>query len=411
MSTGELRADGPGETRGGRAPPLPRPVPDVAVALGAGRRSRLGAYVIYPKDAPVAGTEAVQGVVVVASFTPNAIVANQTPDPQIDGFSLQIVVHAAAPVDAQWLRHPRVARPRLGVVSALPDAGLLLRRTTPPATRTSATTSRRPGRLRSQRPGDQHELRLTITVSGVGSNLSSNAEYITVLEPPMSFEQLAPSLPYTSRCSPCTQKACPATATPGTPERVPSTGRLRPVDGHVGERAAGHCEPDPGQWHRPRCPGPQMETASSSRGSSSAPPAARSSGSFQEFLDSRRKSGPRRRDPVVLMGCRDVRSVSRRRSPGESADARASSTSTTPTTMRTAPAMTSGQGSNPENGSEALRTGQGLRGAEGDRVREVPRAAASDVVAVRSVRTGGRAPLGPADIGIAEGGLTEGRPG
>ena len=39
-------------------------------------------------------------------------------------------------------------------------------------------------------------MRLTIKVSGVGSNLSSNAEYITVLEPPMSFQQLAPNLPY-----------------------------------------------------------------------------------------------------------------------------------------------------------------------------------------------------------------------
>ena len=138
-------ADGPGETRGGRAH---RSLAEyrtslwllvLTVALG------VGAYVIYPKDAPVAGTEAVQGIAVVASFTPNAIVANQTPDPQIDGFSLQIVVHAAAPVTHSG--YVTLALPgNVGGRICAARRRRTIARTTPPATRTSATSSRRTGR-------------------------------------------------------------------------------------------------------------------------------------------------------------------------------------------------------------------------------------------------------------------------
>ena len=56
------------------------------------------AYRIYPKDAPAAPEDAVQGVAVLANFPPSAIAVSQTPDPAVNGFRLQIVLHAMRPV-------------------------------------------------------------------------------------------------------------------------------------------------------------------------------------------------------------------------------------------------------------------------------------------------------------------------
>jgi hypothetical protein len=42
---------------------------------------------------------------------------------------------------------------------------------------------------RGEPSGDRFELRQTIDVPGVGSNVSRNAEYVAVLTPPISFEQ------------------------------------------------------------------------------------------------------------------------------------------------------------------------------------------------------------------------------
>lgn len=198
MSTGELRADDAAETRGKRLRHSLSRYRTPLWLLGLALLLGLAAYVIYPKDAPVAGSDAVQGVVVFANFTPSAVVANQTPEPQVNGFSLQIVVHAAEEVGAPsgtitialpgraWGSYVRCATPAYYCVhdrAGLKDASYHL-----PQSWYNAG--------KNEPAADQYELRMTITVPDVGSNVNSNAEYVAVLTPPISFEQLASGSTY-----------------------------------------------------------------------------------------------------------------------------------------------------------------------------------------------------------------------
>jgi hypothetical protein len=198
VSTGVLRADDAAGTRGKR---LRRSLDRYRTPLwllGLALLLGLLAYVIYPKDEPVAGSDAVQGVVVFASFTPNAVVANQTPEPQVNGFSLQIVVHAAQEVGA----------PSGTITIALPGKawGSYVRCPTPAYYCTHDRAGLKDASYhlpqswfnagRNEPAADQYELRTTITVADVGSNLSRNGEYVAVLTPPISFEQLASGSTY-----------------------------------------------------------------------------------------------------------------------------------------------------------------------------------------------------------------------
>ena len=147
------------------------------------------AYVIYPKDAPVVPADAVQGVAVSANFTPNAMNVNEIPDPAVNGLTLQIVLHAASRLPHSGsvdvvLPH---GRGPMCPARGSPPAALWTR----PDSGTSRTSFRTIGRTtESTNPAaDRYELRLSITVSDVGSNLSRNNEFVSVLIPPISFQQ------------------------------------------------------------------------------------------------------------------------------------------------------------------------------------------------------------------------------
>ena len=94
MSTGEPGADGPTMGRGKRlrraVEPYRTPLWLLALAILFG----LLAYRLYPEDAPGAPEDAVQGVAILANFSPSAIAVSQTPDPAVNGFRLQIILHA-----------------------------------------------------------------------------------------------------------------------------------------------------------------------------------------------------------------------------------------------------------------------------------------------------------------------------
>jgi hypothetical protein len=149
------------------------------------------AYRIYPGDAPVGGSDAIQGVTVYATFAPNAIVVDQTPDPSVNGFKLQIVIHDSAQVEPEsgtiTIALPSMATgsyqrcPAPAFYCTHPSAGL------------KEATFHFPLRWHDAGPNvptaDRFELRLTTTVADTGSNVSRNAEYVAVLMPPISFQQ------------------------------------------------------------------------------------------------------------------------------------------------------------------------------------------------------------------------------
>jgi len=151
------------------------------------------AYAIYPETAPVIPSDAVKSVAVVADFHASALNVNQVPDPRMAGFTLQIVVHASAAPTASpgsrtgavwvqlpgsawgWKRRcppPVVTCPHVG--AGLRDASFWL----------ASRWVYDPTQLQPYR----WENTVTFTVPGVGSNVSDNDEYISVLTPPISFQ-------------------------------------------------------------------------------------------------------------------------------------------------------------------------------------------------------------------------------
>jgi len=151
------------------------------------------AYAIYPETAPVVPSDAVKGVAVVATFSASALNVNQVPDPRIDGFTLQIVVHASDAPTTSPAGHT-------GYVSVqLPGTAWGSRRRCPPP----AVVCRHDGaglkdaaywlasrwvQDPTQLPSYRWENTVTFSVPGVGSNVSDNDEYISVLTPPISFQ-------------------------------------------------------------------------------------------------------------------------------------------------------------------------------------------------------------------------------
>ena len=140
MSTEEPGADGPTMGRGKRLrramQPYRTPLWLLALAIVFG----VLAYRIYPTDAPAAPENAVQGVAVLADFTPSAIAVSQTPDPAVNGFRLQIILHAKRRGVAHRVRDDRAARRRRGDQPGCPapaSAALPIA----PASRTLSTTS------------------------------------------------------------------------------------------------------------------------------------------------------------------------------------------------------------------------------------------------------------------------------
>jgi len=164
----------------------------IALLLGA------LAYALYPDDPPTSPQYAVQGIGVLANFTPNAIVVYQTPVSTIDGFALQIDVHAAKPLAHSGSVTVVLPRRAWGTrlacpppaVECLPDNAGLKDAVYRLPTKWTDAGSKEPS-------ADRYELRRTITVSHVGSNLSRNDEFISVLTPPMTF-QTAPDQPSSS---------------------------------------------------------------------------------------------------------------------------------------------------------------------------------------------------------------------
>jgi hypothetical protein len=145
------------------------------------------AYRIYPEDAPAAPEDAVQGVAVLADFTPSAIAVSQTPDAAVNGFRLQIILHAKRPVSHSGYVTIVLPATAWGSSGACPHPAIC------PSDRASLkdATYNLPARWsdggKTEPTADRYELRQTITVSDVGTNVSLNAEYVGVLTPPISF--------------------------------------------------------------------------------------------------------------------------------------------------------------------------------------------------------------------------------
>ncbi len=191
MSAGEQEADGPTTGRGTRlrrtVDRYRTPLWLLALAIVFG----VVAYLVYPTDAPAAPEDAVQGVAVLATFTPSGIAVSQTPDPAVNGFRLQIILHAkgrVAHTGYVTIALPRTAWGSAGVCPAPaycpPDRSGVKDAAYPLPTKWSDAGKLEPS-------ADRYELRQTITVSDVATNVSLNAEYVAVLTPPISF-QLAP---------------------------------------------------------------------------------------------------------------------------------------------------------------------------------------------------------------------------
>jgi hypothetical protein len=148
------------------------------------------AFLLYPDDTPVTPDDAVQGVAFLSSFTPTAINLTQTPDPQVDGFTLQIVVHASVQPSHSGTIVIELPTDAFGTYKACPVplaeecphdlAGLKNAVYALPSTWLNGGPS--------QTAATRNELRLTVTVKDAGSNLSRDAEYISVLTPPVSVQ-------------------------------------------------------------------------------------------------------------------------------------------------------------------------------------------------------------------------------
>jgi len=163
----------------------------LAVVLG------VGAYLIYPQDAPVVPADAVQGVAVFANFTPNAMNINETPDPAVDGLTLQIVLHASSKLPHTGSVDVVLPATAWGSKGYCPVAAVKCKPDVAGLKKVSYFLPQTWQDYRSTNPPpDRYELRMSITVSDVGSNLGRNDEFVSVLIPPISF-QSTPTLSYT----------------------------------------------------------------------------------------------------------------------------------------------------------------------------------------------------------------------
>jgi hypothetical protein len=163
----------------------------LAVVLG------VGAYLIYPDDAPVVPAEAVQGVAVFADFTPNAMNVNEIPDPAVNGLTLQIVLHAASRLPHSGSVDVVLPATAWGSKSYCPVAAVRCVVDTAGLKKVSYFLPHTWQDYGSTNPPpNRYELRLSIAVSNVGSNLGRNSGFVSVLIPPISF-QSTPSLSYT----------------------------------------------------------------------------------------------------------------------------------------------------------------------------------------------------------------------
>jgi len=155
------------------------------------------AYVVYPRDAPVVPDDAVQGVAVFASFTPNAINVNETPDPGVNGLTLQIVLHAASQPTHTGSVDVVLPATAWGSKGYCPESAVRCKKDTAGLKKVSYFLPQSwQDHGSTNPPADRYELRMSITVADVGSNLGRNNEYVSVLIPPISF-QPTPSLNYT----------------------------------------------------------------------------------------------------------------------------------------------------------------------------------------------------------------------
>ncbi len=197
MNAGEAR--GAGSARSGPESPLRRLIGQYRTALWLlSLAVLLGvvAYVIYPDDAPVVPADAVQGIAVFASFTPNAINVNEIPDPAVDGLTLQIVLHAASPQQHSGSVDVVLPATAWGKKVSCPAPAVRCRHDTAGLKKVTYLLPQRwQDHGSTNPPPDRYELRRSITVSDVGSNLSRNSEFVSVLIPPISF-QPTPSLSY-----------------------------------------------------------------------------------------------------------------------------------------------------------------------------------------------------------------------
>jgi hypothetical protein len=202
VSAEEPGADAP--TRG-RVKPLGRAIQPygtplwlLALAIVFG----VAAYLIYPTDAPAAPGNAVEGVAVLADFTPSGIAVSQTPDAAVNGFKLQIIVYAKRRVSHTG--YVTIALPATAWgQSGCPHPAV---RCSPNSTGVKNAEYVLPARWsdagKAEAAADSHELRQTVTVSDIGTNVSLNAEYVGVLTPPIEFLlapvpfRILPSYPY-----------------------------------------------------------------------------------------------------------------------------------------------------------------------------------------------------------------------
>jgi hypothetical protein len=160
------------------------------------------ALLFYPTDAPAAPEDAVQGVGVLADFTPSAIAVSQTPDDAVDGFRLQIILYAKGKVSHKGYETIVLPATAWGSSGACPHR---VHCSSDRAGLKDVTYNLPAGWYDAGKAGpaaDRYELRRTVIVSHVGANVSLNAEYIGVLTPPISFLlaprpfQNLPSYPY-----------------------------------------------------------------------------------------------------------------------------------------------------------------------------------------------------------------------
>lgn len=203
MSAEEPGADGPTMGRGKRLRramhPYRTPLWLLALAIAFG----VLAYLIYPTDAPAAPENALQGVAVIADFTPSAIAVSQTPDAAVNGFSLQIILHdKGKPSHTGFVT---IVVPPTAWRSSGGCDPLAVRCVTDPAGLKDAAYELPAGWSdggKTEPTAERNELRQTITVSDVGTNVSLNAEFVGVLTPPITFGlspvpfRILPSYPY-----------------------------------------------------------------------------------------------------------------------------------------------------------------------------------------------------------------------
>ena len=132
-----------------------------------------------------------------ANFTPNAINVNETPDPGVNGLTLQIVLHAASKLPHTGSVDVVLPSTAWGSKGYCPVAAVRCNDDTAGLKKVSYFLPQKwQDHGSTNPPADRYELRMSITVPDVGSNLGRNDEFVSVLIPPISF-QPTPSPGYT----------------------------------------------------------------------------------------------------------------------------------------------------------------------------------------------------------------------